>query len=72
MDTQSVEDLLYIWPDITYTTNWYDADMVLELTPLTTLPANTAFTISIGAGARSSFGLPLAENYHSTFSTDIR
>ena len=37
MDTQSVEDLLDTSPNLEYTTNWYDADMVLEITPLATL-----------------------------------
>ncbi|MFC2062651.1 Ig-like domain-containing protein [Chloroflexota bacterium] len=70
MDTQSVEDLLDISPNLEYTTNWYDADMVLEIVPLATLPANTTFTITIGAGVLSSFGLPLAEYYTFTFSTE--
>jgi len=70
MDTQSVEDLLSTSPDLEYTTNWYDANMVLEIKPLATLPANTTFTITIGAGAISSFGLPLAEDYTFTFSTE--
>ncbi|MFC2063314.1 Ig-like domain-containing protein [Chloroflexota bacterium] len=70
MDTQSVEGLLDISPNLEYTTNWYDADMVLEIVPLATLPANTTFTITIGAGVLSSFGLPLAEYYTFTFSTE--
>ena len=70
MDTQSVEDLLGISPELEYVTNWYDADMVLEITPLATLPSDTTFTITVGAGAVSSFGLPLAEDYTFTFATE--
>ena len=67
MDTQSVEAVLDISPNIEYVTTWYEADMVLEITPTADLPAGTTFTVTIGLGALSSYGLPMATDYSFNF-----
>ena len=67
MDTQSVESLLEVSPDIGYTTTWYEANMVLEIIPNTDLPTGTTFTITIGQGALSNYGLPMAMEYSFNF-----
>ncbi len=69
MDVQSVEALLSISPDIDYTTNWYEANMVLELVSASPLATNTTYTITIESGALSSFGLPLEDDFKFSFST---
>ncbi len=69
MDKESVEALLSVFPDFDYDTKWFEADMVLQIDPISTLDANTAYTIKIGAGALSSFGLPLPNDYESSFTT---
>jgi hypothetical protein len=67
MNTQSVEALLDISPNIEYSTSWYEADMVLEITPTADLPANTTFTVTIRQGALSTYGLPIATEYKFIF-----
>jgi hypothetical protein len=69
MDKRSVEALLSVFPDFDYDTNWFEADMVLQIEPTSTLKANTTYTINIGAGALSSSGLPLQNDYESSFTT---
>jgi hypothetical protein len=69
MDTKSVEDLLKVSPSFEYTTSWFEADMVLNIKPVAALPGNTTYTITVGAGALSSFGLPIEHNYEFSFST---
>lgn len=69
MDRESVEDLLSVSPDFDYNTTWFEADMVLQIEPTSTLDDNTTYTIKIGAGALSIFGLPLLNDYESSFTT---
>jgi hypothetical protein len=63
MDTQSVEAVLGISPNIEYVTTWYEANMVLEITPTADLPAGTIFTVTIGLGALSNYDIPMATEY---------
>ena len=69
MDPESVEAMLDVPPHFEYSTSWLEADMVLLIEPTVTLPANTTYTITIGAGALSSLGLPLEEDYGFSFTT---
>ena len=69
MDIESVEALLVVSPNFEYSTSWFEAEMVLEVMSATPLPANTTYTITIGAGALSSFGLPLEDGYEFSFTT---
>ena len=41
-----------------YTTTWLEADFVLMLEPVTSLKTNTTYTLEVGAGAMSAFGMP--------------
>lgn len=67
MDTQSVETMLTISPDIEYTITWYEADMVLRIQPESILQAGTTYTVTIPMGVISSFGLPMADDYEFNF-----
>jgi hypothetical protein len=69
MDTQSVESLLSFSPNVSYMTRWYEANMVLELLPTSPLASNTKYTTTLEAGALSSFGLPLEDDFEFSFST---
>lgn len=69
MNTRSVEARLSISPAYKFTTNWYEADMVLEIVPETTLPSNTELTITLESGALSSFGLPMEDSFKFSFTT---
>ncbi|MEE8470752.1 MAG: Ig-like domain-containing protein, partial [Dehalococcoidia bacterium] len=69
MDVESVEALLNTSPGFDYNTRWYEADMVLQIEPVAPLLDSTTYTITIDAGALSSFGLPLANDYEFTFTT---
>ncbi len=69
MDTGSVEALLSVFPDFDYNTSWFEANMVLQIEPISPLDADTHYTITIGSGALSSFGLPLQNDYESSFTT---
>ena len=69
MDPESVEAMLDVSPHFEYSTSWLEADMVLLIEPAVTLPANTTYTFTIGAGALSSFGLPLKDDYKFSFTT---
>jgi methionine-rich copper-binding protein CopC len=69
MDRESVEALVSVSPDFDYNTTWFEADMVLQIEPTSTLDADTTYTIKIGAGALSIFGLPLQNDYESSFTT---
>jgi len=52
-----------------YTTTWLEADFVLMLEPVTSLKTNTTYTLEVGAGAMSAFGMPLEESYSFSFTT---
>ncbi|MBA7644493.1 hypothetical protein ES703_52237 [subsurface metagenome] len=69
MDIESVEALLNVSPNFEYSTDWFEAEMVLEIKPVSPLPANTTYTITIGAGVLSSFSLPLEDDYGFSFTT---
>ncbi len=69
MDVESVEALLSTSPGFDYNTSWFEADMVLQIEPVAPLLDSTTYTITIDAGALSSFGLPLANDYEFTFTT---
>jgi hypothetical protein len=69
MDTASVEALLNVYPNFAYDTFWLEADMVLQVKPVAPLLASKKYTINIGAGALSSFGLPLENSYEFSFTT---
>jgi hypothetical protein len=69
MDPESVEALLNVSPHLDYTTRWFEAEMVLQIKPTNPLGINTKYTIDIGAGALSSFGLPLENDYEFSFTT---
>ena len=70
MNTESVEALIQIsHPGFEYEISWFEAEMVMQIEPLSTLPdgVNMEYTISIDNGALSSFGLPMLEDYQITF-----
>ncbi len=69
MNRQSVEARLSVFPHFEYSTSWLEANMVLEIKPLAPLAANRKYTIVIGAGALSSFALPLEDDYGFSFTT---
>ena len=69
MDRKSVEALLNISPNYGKSISWFEAEMVLEINPSASLLANTTYTITISAGALSSFGLPLEDDYEFSFTT---
>lgn len=70
MDITSVESLIEISPHFEYRTSWYEADMVLEISPLSHLSADTVYTITFSQGALSSFGLPMADDFVFSFTTE--
>ncbi len=70
MDTASVEDLIEVSPYFEYQTSWFEADMVLEINPLSPLPVDTYFTITVNHGVRSSFGLPMEDGFVFSFTTE--
>ena len=52
-----------------YTTTWLEADFVLMLEPVTSLKANTTYTLEVSAEAISAFGMPLEGSYSFSFTT---
>ena len=69
MDRRSVESMMSFSSDFEHSTRWYEANMVLEIIPMKSLAINTTYTITIKAGALSSVGLPLGDDFGFSFAT---
>ncbi|MBN1369868.1 MAG: Ig-like domain-containing protein [Dehalococcoidaceae bacterium] len=70
MDTASVEGNLRFATGFAYTVEWFEADTVMQIVPAGSLVPGGQYSITILAGALSSFGLPMAESY--TFEFSVR
>jgi hypothetical protein len=69
MDTASVEAVLKVFPNLEYSTTWFESDVVLQIEPMAPLSENEQYSITIGGAALSSFGLPLEDGYEFAFTT---
>jgi len=63
MDRASVEGNLQFGTGFAYTVEWFEADMVMQITPAGSLMPGGQYSITIPAGVLSSFGLPMETSY---------
>jgi len=63
MDRASVEGNLQFGTGFAYTVEWFEADMVMQITPAGSLMPGGQYSITIPAGVLSSFGLPMEASY---------
>jgi len=69
MDPDSVEAALEISPAINYSNEWREGNFVLTIKPITTLAADTVYTIKLDATAMSADGIPLGSAFSFSFTT---
>ena len=72
MDAASVESALAIAPAFAHARIWLEAGFVLWIEPLFSLAFSVEYTVSIGAAAESTFGIPMESPWSFSFTTDER
>ena len=67
MDTTSVEDALYIFPNVEYTTEWLENNFVLRIEFVDGFTPGTRYTIQVDGSAFSAYGISMGETSKITF-----
>jgi hypothetical protein len=67
MDTTSVEDALYIFPEVEYTTEWLENNFVLRIKFTDGLSPGKRYSIQIYRSAKSVYGISMGDTSKITF-----
>ncbi|HEY94672.1 MAG TPA: hypothetical protein G4O15_07010 [Dehalococcoidia bacterium] len=67
MDTASVENALYIFPDVEYTTEWLENNFVLRIKFVDGLTPGIRYSIQVYRSARSAYGIAMGDTSKITF-----
>ncbi|UCC17977.1 MAG: Ig-like domain-containing protein, partial [Dehalococcoidales bacterium] len=67
MDTDSVENALYIFPEVEYTTEWLENNFVLRIQFVEGFSPGTRYSIQVYRSAMSAYGISMEDTSKITF-----
>ena len=67
MDVASVEDAIYIFPEVEYTTEWLENNFVLRIMFTDGITPGTRYSIQVYRAARSTYGISMDHTSKITF-----